>query len=175
MLIEFSHGLLRPWQFEDAGQLVTQANNRRVSQNLRDAFPYPYTADDADRWLAVANKFDPPTNFAIVVVDGRQAALDWCSRTTFIAARPRSATGWAKVTGDAGSRQPRCEPWSIMRLLISTCAASMPASLPGTRPAPGLGKSRLHARREAAKRNYKGWPRDGRIDLRARARCEHER
>ena len=34
---------------------------------MRDAFPYPYTVDDADRWLAVANKFEPPRNFAIVV------------------------------------------------------------------------------------------------------------
>ncbi len=39
MQIEFSHGLLRPWQWEDAQALVAQANNRRVSQNLRDAFP----------------------------------------------------------------------------------------------------------------------------------------
>jgi RimJ/RimL family protein N-acetyltransferase len=67
MPIEFSHGLLRTWQWEDAAALVTQANNRRVSQNMRDAFPFPYTADDADRWLTVANKYDPPRNFAIVV------------------------------------------------------------------------------------------------------------
>jgi ribosomal-protein-alanine N-acetyltransferase len=72
MQIEFSHGLLRPWQLDDAKALVAQANDRRISQNLRDAFPHPYTADDADRWLAVANKFDPPRNFAIVV-DGDPA------------------------------------------------------------------------------------------------------
>ncbi len=70
MQIEFSHGLLRPWQWEDAQSLVAQANNRRVSQNLRDAFPFPYTSDDADRWLTVANKYDPPRNFA-VVIDGK--------------------------------------------------------------------------------------------------------
>ena len=67
MRIELSRSLLRPWQLEDAPSLVRQANNRRISQNLRDAFPHPYTVDDADRWLAVANKHDPPTNFAIVV------------------------------------------------------------------------------------------------------------
>jgi [ribosomal protein S5]-alanine N-acetyltransferase len=72
MRIEFSHGLLRTWQFEDGDALVAQANSRRVSRNMRDAFPYPYTPHDADRWLAVANKFDPPRNFAIVV-DGSPA------------------------------------------------------------------------------------------------------
>ncbi|HEY4312152.1 MAG TPA: GNAT family N-acetyltransferase [Pirellulales bacterium] len=72
MEIPFSHGLLRPWQWEDATALVALANNRRVSLNMRDAFPYPYTTDDADRWLTVANKYDPPRNFA-VVVDGSPA------------------------------------------------------------------------------------------------------
>jgi ribosomal-protein-alanine N-acetyltransferase len=72
MQIKFSHGLLRLWQLEDAPALVAQANNRRIWQNLRDTFPYPYTADDADRWLAVANKYEPPRNFAIIV-DGEPA------------------------------------------------------------------------------------------------------
>ena len=70
MQIEFSHGVLRPWQRGDSEALVEHANNRRIWQNLRDAFPHPYTADDGDRWLAVADKFDPPRNFAIVV-DGQ--------------------------------------------------------------------------------------------------------
>ncbi len=30
-------------------------------------FPFPYTPDDADRWLTVANKYDPPRNFAVVI------------------------------------------------------------------------------------------------------------
>jgi RimJ/RimL family protein N-acetyltransferase len=67
MLIELSKSVLRPWQIADAPSLVREANNRRVWENLRDAFPHPYTPDDADRWLAVANKHDPATNFAIVV------------------------------------------------------------------------------------------------------------
>ncbi len=39
----------------------------RIAGNLRDAFPHPYTQSDADRWLTVANKYDPPRNFAVVV------------------------------------------------------------------------------------------------------------
>jgi [ribosomal protein S5]-alanine N-acetyltransferase len=67
MQIEFSHGLLRPWKWEDSEALVALANNPRIAGNLRDAFPHPYTSDDADRWLTVANKYDPPRNFAVVV------------------------------------------------------------------------------------------------------------
>ncbi len=65
--ITFSRGHLRPWQLDDAPSLVAQANNRRIWRNLRDGFPHPYTLADADRWLVVANKFDPPQNFAIVL------------------------------------------------------------------------------------------------------------
>ncbi len=67
MHIPTAHGLLRPWEWEDAPQLVALANNRRISQHMRDMFPFPYTQEDADRWLTVAGKFEPPRNFAIVV------------------------------------------------------------------------------------------------------------
>ena len=98
MQIEFSHGLLRPWKWEDRGA-GAQANNPPNCQNLRDAFPHPYTADDADRWLTVANKYDPPRNFAVVVEGTAGAGSVWCCATMFIAARPKSAIGWAKRSG----------------------------------------------------------------------------
>ena len=72
MQIELTQCLLREWQTADAAALIRHANNRRVWQNLRDRFPHPYTAADADRWLAVADKYDPPRNFAIIV-DGEAA------------------------------------------------------------------------------------------------------
>ena len=43
--------LLRPWHQDDAGSLVKHANNRSVARNLRDGFPYPYTLQDAMKWL----------------------------------------------------------------------------------------------------------------------------
>lgn len=43
--------LLRPWQPEDATDLVRHANNHRVARNLRDGFPHPYTLQDAKNWL----------------------------------------------------------------------------------------------------------------------------
>jgi [ribosomal protein S5]-alanine N-acetyltransferase len=66
------NALLRPWHPEDAYSLVRHANNRRVWINLRNGFPHPYTLEDADRWLSVANSVQPTRNFAIVV-DGEAA------------------------------------------------------------------------------------------------------
>jgi ribosomal-protein-alanine N-acetyltransferase len=42
---------LRPWRTDDAPALTRHADNPRIAGNLRDAFPSPYTIEDARRWL----------------------------------------------------------------------------------------------------------------------------
>lgn len=59
--------VLRPWQWGDEASIVRHADNRRVWMNLRDAFPHPYTSEDAMVWIAVAIEQSPVTSFAIVV------------------------------------------------------------------------------------------------------------
>src|SRR5947209_8112228 len=72
-VIECSRCRLRPWAAFDKAALVPYANNRNVSRNLRDAFPFPYTEADADDWLArVAGSAAPPGVYAIEV--GGEAA-----------------------------------------------------------------------------------------------------
>jgi len=73
-VIELARGpaLVREWTEGDADELCAQANDRRVSENLRDAFPHPYGPEDAQRFLALARERVPPTFFAIVA-DGRIA------------------------------------------------------------------------------------------------------
>ncbi len=58
---------VRPWRRGDETSLAAHANNRNVWLHLRDGFPSPYTLEDARRWIALANSFDPATNFAIAV------------------------------------------------------------------------------------------------------------
>src|SRR2546430_1299849 len=58
---------VRRWHLEDAVALREQINNPRVSINLRDRVPYPYTVDDANAFLRDALDSDPTTNFAIEV------------------------------------------------------------------------------------------------------------
>ena len=58
---------LREWRASDEASLVKHANNKNVSRNLSDIFPYPYTPDDARAWLAKHDGVVPQRDFAIVV------------------------------------------------------------------------------------------------------------
>lgn len=42
---------LRPWRASDAAELPVHASDPQVAQNLRDAFPYPYTLADAEAFV----------------------------------------------------------------------------------------------------------------------------
>lgn len=64
---------LRPWRRSDREALLRLADDRRVWRNLRDAFPHPYTEDDADEWLAHAADEPVPEGLWCVEVDGGAA------------------------------------------------------------------------------------------------------
>jgi RimJ/RimL family protein N-acetyltransferase len=56
---------LRELTEDDIPLLAEYANNVNVSKNLRDAFPYPYSIQDATDFIAMVNKQNPKTFFAI--------------------------------------------------------------------------------------------------------------
>jgi len=58
---------VRSWEWRDRDAIVRHANNKKVSINLRDRFPYPYTVSDARNWLESVIGRTPETNFAIDV------------------------------------------------------------------------------------------------------------
>ncbi|TAK78846.1 MAG: N-acetyltransferase [Dehalococcoidia bacterium] len=72
MEVALSHARLRPWRLDDSDALARHANNRNVSRNLRDIFPFPYTEADAQAFLARVVPMSPATNLAIEV-DGEAA------------------------------------------------------------------------------------------------------
>ncbi|MDO9325631.1 MAG: GNAT family protein [Methanoregula sp.] len=45
---------LRNWNLHDAGSLAKHADNPRIAACMRDAFPSPYTLDDAHRFISMA-------------------------------------------------------------------------------------------------------------------------
>jgi len=65
MDIDLSQWQIRSFRADAAEALARYANNRRVSRNLRDAFPYPYTLEDAEEWISRATQQSPETDFAI--------------------------------------------------------------------------------------------------------------
>lgn len=58
---------LRQWKISDQDSLVKYANNFEISKNLTDAFPHPYTIDDAKRFIDMATNGNPTHIFAIEV------------------------------------------------------------------------------------------------------------
>lgn len=58
---------LRRFTPDDRERLAEVANDRRISRNLTDAFPYPYTVADADSWIEATSQHDPLRQFAIEV------------------------------------------------------------------------------------------------------------
>jgi ribosomal-protein-alanine N-acetyltransferase len=68
MEIYFEGVLLRPWSIDDARELAVIANNKKVSDNLRDGFPNPYSLKDAINWLnLILPDNNPPLLFAITL------------------------------------------------------------------------------------------------------------
>ena len=65
MRIDIGEWQVRSLRLEDAESLAAYANNRNVSRNLRDRFPYPYRIDDAEAFIRHARVQDPETVFAI--------------------------------------------------------------------------------------------------------------
>jgi [ribosomal protein S5]-alanine N-acetyltransferase len=58
---------VRSWATGDVESLVRHANNRKISVNLRDRFPHPYTRDVAQAFIRSVRERIPETAFAIAV------------------------------------------------------------------------------------------------------------
>jgi ribosomal-protein-alanine N-acetyltransferase len=69
--IEFDFGdfTLRPFRVTDAESLAHYANNKLIAGNLRDAFPYPYTINDAVQWIEITSKSMNSLLLALVIND----------------------------------------------------------------------------------------------------------
>ena len=67
--------ILRPWRANDLDSLLQHANDPEVSRGLRDRFPYPYTRDDGQAFLA-GRVLTPGTLHLAIEID-RQGRVDW--------------------------------------------------------------------------------------------------
>jgi len=57
--------LLRPFRLSDMYALTTHANNKKISDNLNDGFPYPYTEKNAIEFIDSLKNDDPQKILAI--------------------------------------------------------------------------------------------------------------
>jgi [ribosomal protein S5]-alanine N-acetyltransferase len=58
---------LRPWSILDLDNIVRFANNKKIADNLTDAFPFPYSREDGIDFLNRYKDDDPLRVFAIEV------------------------------------------------------------------------------------------------------------
>ena len=65
MQIEIGQWQVRSFRPDDVEALARNANNRNVSRNMRDTFPYPYELSNAREWIEFATTQLPETHFAI--------------------------------------------------------------------------------------------------------------
>lgn len=71
MRIETDKFILRSWQESDAETLAGIANNKKIFDNLRDAFPHPYTIEDARKYISVFKESDPKSVIFAIESNGR--------------------------------------------------------------------------------------------------------
>lgn len=64
--------ILREWEQQDADTIAIEANNAKIAANLRNAFPHPYTFEDAKQFVesCIASKEKGQITRAIVI-DGK--------------------------------------------------------------------------------------------------------
>src|SRR5215469_2064513 len=67
MEMKLVRSTLREWRKTDEASIVKHANNKNVSMNLADVFPFPYTVDDARAWIARHDGIEPQRDFAIAI------------------------------------------------------------------------------------------------------------
>ena len=82
MEIFFEGIVLRPWSISDAPQLAEIAGNKKISDNLRDGVPFPYTHKDAQNWLnIILPENNPPRFFAITLEKQLVGSIGIVSKT----------------------------------------------------------------------------------------------
>ncbi len=69
MEIFFGGIVLRPWLINDAAQLALIADNKKIADNLRDGFPFPYSLQDAGNWLNIILPENLHPRFFAITVD----------------------------------------------------------------------------------------------------------
>jgi len=68
MEIFFEGIVLRPWAIGDASYLASIADNKKITDNVRDILPFPYSIKDALNWLnIILPENNPPRFFAITI------------------------------------------------------------------------------------------------------------
>jgi ribosomal-protein-alanine N-acetyltransferase len=65
--------ILRRWELLDVDNLYKYANNKKIADNLRNSFPYPYTRKDAEDFIHMCMNTDTTKNLFFTIDVGGEA------------------------------------------------------------------------------------------------------
>jgi len=92
---------IRDFRASDAESLAKYANNRKVWLGLRDAFPHPYTIEDAKNFCKVRSPACREYTFVSTSTELQLGASVFGPAKTCIDTPRSLVTGWANNFGDA--------------------------------------------------------------------------
>ena len=75
MEIQIGEYKLRSWELSDYRSLAKYANNRNIWINLRDAFPHPYSENDAREYIRHVRTLSPESLYAVAASDEAIGAI----------------------------------------------------------------------------------------------------
>jgi len=84
---------LVPYARHHRDGILKATDDERITRHMTNAFPYPYTPEDAALWIAECEAEDPPTSFAIMV-EGELAGGIGCEQKTDIRTGTAEAGWW---------------------------------------------------------------------------------
>lgn len=64
---------LKKWRLDYIKEIAEYANNKKIADNLRDAFPYPYTEDDAKFYIKHCMREEGHTQICRAIVINKKA------------------------------------------------------------------------------------------------------
>ena len=81
MILTLATCQVRSWKSADVASIVIHGNSRNIWINLRDRFPYPYTANAARRFIRSARDMQPETSFALEADGAAIGAIGYMLQT----------------------------------------------------------------------------------------------
>lgn len=127
--------ILRTWHKSDIDSVAKYANNKKIADNLRNAFPWPYTYEDARGYVTSCIEAGETRQCTRAIdVDGEAVgSIGIFLEEDVYCKTLRSATGWQSPSGAAASCLPPSASSQRMLLSIMTWRVSTPSPLPTTR------------------------------------------
>lgn len=125
--------VLRPWHESDAPAQARYLNNRKIWDNCRDGLPYPYTEEDALRFIRSASEQEGSRNYCIEIRQEAAGNIGFIRGTDVERYNAEVGYWLAEPYWNRGIMSR-----ALKRLSGSISGRRMPcASMPGSMPATG--------------------------------------